>query len=414
MRPSRRRLMTGSAALAGMGLLPRPVRAAPADRRFIFIVNFGGWDVTRAIYPAFDNPVVDMEPNATTARAGNLDFVDHPERPMVRDFFQQYHDRTMLLHGILVPSVAHMACLRLILTGRIAGRPDWPAILASAVGQRFALPHLVLSGPSYPADLGAWVTRTGTSGQLEALITGDIAGWSDTPVDETGLLLQQAEQRVLERRVRRAVEAAPDPRSAALLDAYAASLDRAEQLKLANDVIDWETGGDFVGDCLLAADMLAQDLASCVTVTFTHDWDTHALNDIWQNWHWQGLFDGLNGLMQTLDSTPGHSTPTLAEETVVVVLSEMGRTPGLNAEEGKDHWPYTSAMLIGPGFTGDRVVGGYDDTFYGRRLDHAAAEATDSGSDVTCDSLGATLLALADVDPGDFLPGASAIEGVLT
>ena len=48
-----------------------------------------------------------------------------------------------------------------------------------------------------------------------------------------------------------------------------------------------------------------------------------------------------------------------------------------------------------------------------RRLDHAAAEATDAGSDVTCDSLGATLLALADVDPGDFLPGASASSALL-
>ena len=47
---------------------------------------------------------------------------------------------------------------------------------------------------------------------------------------------------------------------------------------------------------------------------------------------------------EMLDASPGVYAPTLAEETVVVVLSEMGRTPGINGTDGKDHWPWTSAM----------------------------------------------------------------------
>jgi GNAT superfamily N-acetyltransferase len=37
-----------------------------------------------------------------------------------------------VLNGILVPSVAHEACLQLIRTGALGGAPDWPAILGDA------------------------------------------------------------------------------------------------------------------------------------------------------------------------------------------------------------------------------------------------------------------------------------------
>ena len=60
-------------------------------------------------------------------------------------------------------------------------------------------------------------------------------------------------------------------------------------------------------------------------------------------------------------------------------MSEMGRTPALNANLGKDHWPFTSVMLIGDGFIGDRVVGGFDAGWMGQSLDFGSAEVTDGG-----------------------------------
>ncbi|MCB9744558.1 MAG: DUF1501 domain-containing protein, partial [Alphaproteobacteria bacterium] len=296
----------------------------------------------------------------------------------------------------------------------ISGRPDWPAILGASVGERFALPHLVLSGPSYPGPYGGYVTRTGGSGQLEALINGDISAWSELPVPETQPLIVESENHVLMRRLRRAQAEALDPNTAAMLDAYGLSMDRVVELKQATRAIRWDTGGDFAGDCLLAVEMLAQDLAQAVTVTYSSDWDTHALNDIWQNWHWSGLFNGLAPMMRSLAETPGRQAATLAEETVVVVLSEMGRTPGLNAEDGKDHWPYTSAMLIGPGVAGGRAIGGYDSLYYGQTVDPDSGDVSASGQDLTCESLGATLLALADLDPEEHLPGVDPILGALS
>jgi uncharacterized protein (DUF1501 family) len=50
----------------------------------------------------------------------------------------------------------------------------------------------------------------------------------------------------------------------------------------------------------------------------------------------------------------------LSNNLVVVVASDFGRTPRYNAGGGKDHWPITSAMVIGPNIPGNTVVGASD------------------------------------------------------
>lgn len=51
----------------------------------------------------------------------------------------------------------------------------------------------------------------------------------------------------------------------------------------------------------------------------------------------------------------------LLDETLVVVLSEMGRTPHINANAGRDHWTYCySTLLAGAGIRGGSVCGASD------------------------------------------------------
>jgi uncharacterized protein (DUF1501 family) len=52
----------------------------------------------------------------------------------------------------------------------------------------------------------------------------------------------------------------------------------------------------------------------------------------------------------------------LLETTMVVAWGEFGRTPKVNAQAGRDHWPNVfSAALAGGGIRGGRVVGSSDD-----------------------------------------------------
>jgi hypothetical protein len=51
----------------------------------------------------------------------------------------------------------------------------------------------------------------------------------------------------------------------------------------------------------------------------------------------------------------------LLDETLVVVMSEMGRTPKVNGNGGRDHWTYCySVMLAGAGIRGGSVCGASD------------------------------------------------------
>ena len=47
----------------------------------------------------------------------------------------------------------------------------------------------------------------------------------------------------------------------------------------------------------------------------------------------------------------------MADRLVIVMQSEMGRTPWYNETGGKDHWSVTSMMAMGAGIRGGRVVG---------------------------------------------------------
>lgn len=415
----RRRDLLKASALAGAML---PLRRAFADaavpaggRKFIFVVNYGGWDPTRVLAPEFDNPNVDMERDAGTTTLGGISFTDHLERPAVAEFMRTWHERTLILKGMLVPSVAHENCLRLCMTGSTRqDASDWPAIMGGVLGADYSLPHLVAAGPSFPGEFGAFVTRTGTSGQLPALLDGSILDWSDTSVSAPSSRAEAIMDRYLARRTSAWNLATAPGRDAALGGAYATALDRAQSLKSLRELVNWSGSSSFPEQCSFAVDALALGVSRCVTVSFSGaGWDTHVYNDLYQSQNWQELYGGLGKLMEQLSAQPGENGGTLADETVVVVLSEMGRTPRLNAGQGKDHWPYTSMMLVGPGFTADRVIGGYDTLYYGKTVDLGSGELDESGANLSSDVMGATLLRLAGVDSEEFLPGVARLDGVV-
>ena len=68
-------------------------------------------------------------------------------------------------------------------------------------------------------------------------------------------------------------------------------------------------------------------------------------------------------------------------------------------------------MMIGSGIKGGRNYGGYSEYFYGQPIDLNTAEVTNSGKEITPRIFGATLLALADVDPVSL--GVDPIYGIL-
>ncbi|MEQ1825999.1 MAG: DUF1501 domain-containing protein [Pirellula sp.] len=105
---------------------------------------------------------------------------------------------------------------------------------------------------------------------------------------------------------------------------------------------------------LLLARRLVQAGVRCVSVSFS-DFDTHSKN-----------FPRMRNLMPIVDHAlfallTDLDAQGMLEDVVVVAWGEFGRSPRVNKEGGRDHWPEVGpAMLFGGGIQGGRVVGATD------------------------------------------------------
>ena len=406
----------GAAAFSTLGLTARPALAdvANGDLKFLFVFNNGGWDPATVFAPMFDQQNVDMEPGAQPMNIGGLTLVDGAGRPSVRGFFEQHHDRTVVINGVSVRSLSHDICRSICLTGNSSGlQPDWATRLADARRTDFTLPHLVLAGPSYAGAMGAAVARAGYSGQLDGLLGGGLLDDSDLPAALPSPAAERALDRWMSRRAAARADGAVDPIEGALMDDYEEAVARASALKGVRHDVSFTPGFGLGTQGPTAVEALSKGIARCVTVSAQVSWDTHA-NNATQSTLFESLFADLGALMNLLAATPGEQAASLADETVVVVLSEMGRTPRFNASQGRDHWPYTSVMVVGPGITGSRMIGGFDDRYYGRTVDPASGDIADGGTLVTAGSVGATLVELAGGDAAVAMPGETPIRGMLS
>lgn len=149
--------------------------------------------------------------------------------------------------------------------------------------------------------------------------------------------------------------------------------------------------------CLLAR-RLVESGVKVVTVYFSDTiggqstesggWDTHGFNDtrmykIVDKYHLPMTNQTLPALLDDLEQRG------LLDETLVVWVGEFGRTPNINKNESRDHWPqcYT-ALLAGAGVQGGAI--------YGESDAHAAAPAAHP---VRPDDLAATIFYILGIDP---------------
>jgi hypothetical protein len=69
-------------------------------------------------------------------------------------------------------------------------------------------------------------------------------------------------------------------------------------------------------------------------------------------------------------------------------------------------------MLIGSGVRGGVNIGGYDESWTGESIDPETGEPDASGEKITCQGLGATLLAMGGVDWAEHCPDSGPIPAL--
>ncbi len=115
-----------------------------------------------------------------------------------------------------------------------------------------------------------------------------------------------------------------------------------------------DDGGPKMMEHFLAARRLVEAGARCVTVAFSR-WDHHGKNFDALRQDLPLLDQGLTALLTDLQQRG------LDKDVSVVVWGEFGRTPTINKDGGRDHWPKVScALLAGGGMRHGQVIGATD------------------------------------------------------
>jgi hypothetical protein len=159
-------------------------------------------------------------------------------------------------------------------------------------------------------------------------------------------------------------------------------------------------GRNLFGQSLLMGRRLIEAGARFVTVAWDlavrgdtmGSWDVHAgLERVMRNHLLPGLDLGLSALLEDLQ------TRGLLDETLVIAVGEMGRTPKFEnrgEQDGRDHWSYCfPAVLAGAGISGGLLYG---------RSDKDAAYPIDRP--VSPEDLACTIYHALGIDPHGFIP----------
>lgn len=130
---------------------------------------------------------------------------------------------------------------------------------------------------------------------------------------------------------------------------------QAFDLQSESDTVRARYGYTSIGQCALLARRLVQ--AGCRFVGIDHgSWDTHVDNF---TGHEKALVpptdQALSALVTDLDERG------MLDETLVVMLGEMGRTPKINGNAGRDHWSQCQTVVFAGGGTQRGVVIGQSD-----------------------------------------------------
>jgi hypothetical protein len=113
----------------------------------------------------------------------------------------------------------------------------------------------------------------------------------------------------------------------------------------------------FAQNCLLGRRLVEAGVPMVTVYSASNrDWDTHDNNfQALRNTLLPPMDRGVSALLHDLDNRG------LLEDTLVVWMGDMGRTPRINGSAGRDHWSFCySIVMAGAGIQGGQVYGSSD------------------------------------------------------
>lgn len=133
--------------------------------------------------------------------------------------------------------------------------------------------------------------------------------------------------------------------------------------------------------------LLKFDLATSINLGIG-GFDTHSN----QEQRMQGIVESFDYLLSTFVASLKENQAL--DNTLIVCVSDFGRTPKVNSSNGRDHWPVGGALMLGGGILGSRVVGATDDDLRALAVNTTTGSVDSSGEILSPKFLGGSIVDL--------------------
>ena len=396
--------------------MPALASTTSTHGKLVLILAAGGWDVSHALDPKAPDDAVDIpdgEAEYTAELAGLPLQLNEQRRPGVSQYFSNWGHRTAIVNGLSTGTLSHPRSLARVLSGTVDdSSPDLAALIGSDDGGR-ALGTVDLSGYGRFGSHAATCARWGQQGQARILLDPNAHVVSPDATHSYPLWMPDESDRLavdLWLRGRAEGLSTRRPSTSARVSEWQQSMERAVRLREAGPAITeglpWGWLASAQGDVDLAVELLRRDACRAVVASTRQIWDTHAHLDVQHN-SWNLTFLALDQMLTKLAAND------LLEQTTVLVVSEMGRTPRVNGQGGKDHWPWTSCLIAGGGVKGGQVLGGTDHELRGLLVDPTSGQVDGGGVAFEPAHILAGMTELLGMDPGWAFPGIAPCRGFI-
>ena len=291
-----------------------------------------------------------------------------PQFPAVVDFFSTYYRNTLVINGVDANTIDHATGMRSSMSGYgSTGYPVTGALVGAILGGNLPAPFMSNGGANYTANI-VGMTQLG-SGIADALLNAMDGGGIHRP--EVWTNIQQAMTARLQREQQGALATQRAQRLKLMAEALTGAGAMSQLTATINDL-----AANVPQASPNSANLASVDNGIALNIRvglagYLHGqtaalhiaqgvFDSHSDNDNQQHANSQGLFSALDYLLRCA------SYLSLSDNMLVHVGSDFARTPYYNtSNNGKDHWPTTSVLIINPARSPNTpvnmVIGSSDD-----------------------------------------------------
>lgn len=353
--------------LAGLGLtVPVSLRAdekkADAAYQGPYYIVFnasGGWDTTYLMDPKGIGGINRLYKEGNILTKGQHKFA--PVAKHIKgglsneDFYKEFGDELLVLNGLDYSVNNHSPGSRYMATGKLDSMayPTFAALVAACNGPTCPLSFLTFGNYSATGNVVAMSRIPYLPSLQKVALADNVEGNARSPYHDD-FALERIENALREENDARATQSYLPRQERALSMLYAAQAN-SKSLQRVTPYIPATIPKERLAQQVEIA--LAAFMAGvCVSANLSiGQFDSHANNDTDQMKLIPEFLAGIAHLMHRAEALK------IRDKLVVIVQSEMGRTPNYNTGNGKDHWSIGSIMFLGKGIKGNRVIGATDE-----------------------------------------------------